>query len=307
MESLSPESAPICYLCGNGEHRRRPGKVRDDEKVFVLECVKCGLVFLSRRQLARGFYEQSCMHGEEAQPVDEWLRTTEADDARRYRYLSARLAGRDVLDFGCGAGGFILRARDSASSIAGVELETRLRPHFRANNLTVFEDLDQLPPDRRFDLITAFHVLEHLEDPVAKVALLAKRLKPEGLLVLEVPSPSDALLTLYKSRAFSEFTYWSCHLYLFTAANLETVGRKAGMTVDHVRNIQRYPLSNHLYWLANGKPGGHKEWSFLDDPVLDDAYEARLAALGITDTLIAEFRPGSSHERGSVFAGPHGL
>lgn len=79
-------------------------------------------------------------------------------------------------------------------------------------------------------------------------------------------------------------------MYLFNAANLPLLAHKAGLKVEYVNHIQRYPLSNHLYWLAKGKPGGHQLWSFLDSEELTRAYEARLASLGKTDTLIASFR-----------------
>lgn len=283
-----------CYLCGGTEHRRRPGKVRDDETLEVLECLACGLVFLSKTEKPAGFYEQGGMHGDAPFSVEEWLRDTDRDDARRFRYLSDEMTNHDLLDFGCGAGGFMMRARTRARSVTGVELETRLKPHYSANGLNVVEGLDRLKAEAKFDLITAFHVVEHLEDPISMLRLLSKRLTPRGRLIIEVPSPGDALLTLFGSSAFSQFTYWSCHLYLFNAANVPALAAKAGMKVDYVKNIQRYPLSNHLHWLAKGKPGGHQLWSFLDDPVLTLAYEARLAALGITDTIMAGFSPAGS-------------
>ena len=276
-----------CYLCGCTEHRRRPGKVRDDERLEILECKGCGLVFLSRTKLPEGFYEQSCMHTGEPQPIDEWLRDTDRDDERRFRYLSEAMTNRDVLDFGCGVGGFLLKARTKAHHVAGIELEVRLQPHFQTNGLDVFQNIADLPSDQRYDLITAFHVVEHLEDPANMLRQLAARLRGEGGIIIEVPSASDALLTLYESTPFSEFTYWSCHLYLFNAANLPLLANKAGLKLEYVSHIQRYPLSNHIYWLAKGKPGGHQLWHFLDSDELASAYEARLASMGRTDTLMA--------------------
>jgi SAM-dependent methyltransferase len=276
-----------CYLCGGTEHRRRPGKVRDDGNMEILECRACGLVFLSRNRLPEGFYEQSGMHCGEPQPIGEWLRDTDRDDERRYRYLSETMTNRDVLDFGCGVGGFLLKARSPARRVMGVELESRLYPHFQANGLDVFPSVADLPPQQRFHLITAFHVLEHLEDPAAVLRQLSEKLFEQGKIFIEVPSSADALLTLYGSAPFSEFTYWSCHLYLFNAVTLPLLARKAGLKVEYVGHVQRYPLSNHLHWLAKGKPGGHQVWSFLDSRELCAMYEARLAALGLTDTLVA--------------------
>jgi 2-polyprenyl-3-methyl-5-hydroxy-6-metoxy-1,4-benzoquinol methylase len=50
-----------------------------------------------------------------------------------------------------------------------------------------------------YDLITAFHVAEHLPDPIAMLRKLATRLSNRGRLVIEVPSSEDALLTVYES------------------------------------------------------------------------------------------------------------
>ena len=51
--------------------------------------------------------------------------------------------------------------------------------------------------DEKFDLITIFHVLEHLENPVRDLSCLAGFLKPDGKLVIEVPN------ILYPDMAFS--------------------------------------------------------------------------------------------------------
>lgn len=276
-----------CYLCESTKHRHRPGKVRDDESLEILECQGCGLVFLSRTELPKGFYEQSCMHSGEPQPAMTWLHDTDHDDERRFCSLSEAMTNRDVLDFGCGVGGFLLKARSKAHHVLGIELEARLQLHFQTNGLEVFQSIDELPSDQSFDLITAFHVVEHLEDPATMLRKLATRLRGEGRIIIEVPSSADALLTLYNNAPFSEFTYWRCHLYLFNAANLPLLAKKAGLKLEYVNHIQRYPLSNHLYWLAKGKPNGHQLWSFIDSEELSRAYEARLASLGRTDTLMA--------------------
>ena len=166
-----------CYLCGGSSHHRRPGRVRDAEDMAILECDGCGLVFLSRNRLASDFYQQSGMHGDNPQPVDSWLRETERDDERRYRYLNAAMTNRDVLDFGCGVGGFLLKARTAAKRVVGIELEERLQPHYSEKGLEVVRAVGDIPSAECFDLITAFHVIEHLEDPAGMLRLLATKLR----------------------------------------------------------------------------------------------------------------------------------
>lgn len=278
-----------CYLCGGTVHRERPGSVRDDPGLRVLECDACGLVFLSSFDHIRAdHYKDSGMHGDQPLPVAAWLQETEEDDERRFRFLQARLPGKHLLDFGCGAGGFLLKARRHAAEVAGVEPESRLQSHFQQVGIQVWRGVEgALKAGRRFDMVTAFHVVEHLHDPRSMLAQLAELLEPGGELVVEVPSADDALLTLFGCEPFRHFTYWSQHLFLFNPRTLADLVRQAGLTLRWNKQVQRYPLSNHLHWLARGKPGGHQHWAFLDSTALDEAYAAQLAALGRCDTLLA--------------------
>lgn len=119
---------------------------------------------------------------------------------------------------------------------------------------------------------------------------MKNKLTKGGKIIIEVPNANDALLTIYKNKAFSEFTYWSPHIYLYNTYTLGLLAKKADLKIDFIKCIQRYPLSNTLYWLSNGMPGGHKEWgNFIDNNILQSSYESTLASLGATDTLIAQF------------------
>jgi 2-polyprenyl-3-methyl-5-hydroxy-6-metoxy-1,4-benzoquinol methylase len=280
-----------CYLCGGTEFNIRPGNVRDRPELEVFECASCGLVFLSSfDHIKDGFYENSEMHGNNALDIQAWIRETEWDDERRFQYLKSVLPNQKLLDFGCGAGGFLLKAQNLAAIAHGMELETCLNSHYKNRDLTVFQSLSDISSDIRrggYDIITMFHVLEHIPDPKSILVELNEILADGGQIIMEVPNADDALLTLYKNKPFSNFTYWSCHLFLFTSKTLEMLFSKVNLKVNYIKQIQRYPLVNHLYWLANGKPGGHQKWHFLDSPELHAAYEKQLAAIGKCDTILA--------------------
>ena len=276
-----------CYLCGEGKFKKREGKVRDNPGLEIIECLSCGLVFLSSfDQISDNFYAESRIH-EEPVDIQTLLKDTASDDERRFIFLRSFIENKSVLDFGCGAGGFLMRARAVAGSVVGVEVEARLKQHFKENGLKVFTDTGEISGS--FEVITMFHVLEHVKDPIVILSRLAEKLDDNGNIIVEVPSADDALLRLYKNDNFSRFAYRGCHLFIFTNATISSVAQKAGLKVDYIKQIQRYPLSNHLYWLADGKPGGHKAWSFLDSPELHSAYERQLASLNLCDTIVASF------------------
>jgi len=276
-----------CYLCSHANFSLRPGSVRDNPSLRILECDNCGLVSLSSLQhIQARHYANSGMHGNTLPSVEAWLRDSEHDDQRRFEMLKSVMVNSKLLDFGCGAAGFMLRAKELASEVVGVEPERRIREYW-GERLRIRDCLADVGTG--FDVITAFHVVEHLPDPRTSLRELAQLLGKRGKLVVEVPSSEDALLTLYGNEAFQKFTYWSQHLFLFNAETLGQLALQADLRVVSIQQFQRYPLSNHLHWLSRNEPGGHQQWSFLDTPALNEAYSNSLAAIGKCDTIIGYF------------------
>jgi SAM-dependent methyltransferase len=279
-----------CYLCDSTDYTRRKGKVRDDPSISILECDDCGLVFLSKFiDNIEFFYENQGMLGENVQNINERMIECEKDDQRRFEFLRTEISNKNILDFGCGLGGFLIKSEEIASSITGIEIEKNLESHYQNNNICIYPEFGSLPKNTKFDLITCFHVLEHLPDPCSMLLEFSKYLDKNGQIIIEVPSSQDALIKLYDSKAFQHFTYWSCHLFLFSQSNLNSIAKKIGLKVNYVKQIQRYPLSNHLYWLSKEKPGGHEKWPFIDSEIINNEYEAILGRLDACDTLIASF------------------
>ena len=224
------------------------------------------------------------MHGEEPLNMNKWLADSKHDDDRRFQTLSQFLTNRRVLDFGCGAGGFLTKAQKLAKSVHGVELDKHAID-FLHKRFPISESLADL--DGEWDLITLFHVLEHLKDPRSVLKKLSYFLAPGGKIIIEVPNSDDALIKLYNCDSFQNFIYWSQHLFLFNANTLSTVIKQSGLELEAIKCIQRYPLSNHLHWLSQNSPGGHEKWGFLNSKNLNEMYESQLASLGITDTIMA--------------------
>lgn len=284
---IMPTQYKPCYLCCSTSFSHRKGIVRDKPDIRVLECNSCGLVALeATSHIGEGFYENSKMHGSDPKSIPDWLKEVESDDMRRFEMLKSLMPNKRILDFGCGAGGFLLFAKTLARDVVGIKLESRIREYW-ANQLKIVPSADDI--EGVYDLITAFHVLEHLPDPRATLKNLSRLLGTgqSSRMVIEVPNANDALLTLFDCDAFQRFTYWSNHLYLFSSSTLELLARQAGLKVVAIQHYQRYPLSNHLHWLGKGKAGGHQKWSFLDTPHVKESYANALASIGKSDTLVA--------------------
>jgi len=284
-----------CNVCKSSYFAVVDAIVRDLPTMAIFKCLKCGLVFLENfDHIDNKFYEKSKMRSKDIQSdIQSWecyLSMCDKDDSRRLVYLKNILPNKKLLDFGCGAGGFLLKAMSlTALPIAGVELDKSLREKLlsqKIRDLSIVSKLEDLGNDK-YDIITMFHVLEHLADPQKILTQLKQKLNKNGQLVIEVPNSGDALLSLYNSKSFSNFTYWKCHLYIYNENNLRKMLEDLGFKVNYINQVQRYPLSNHLFWLTNNKPGGHEAWDFLDTPALTKAYETSLAQANRCDTLFA--------------------
>lgn len=264
------------------------GVCRDRPDIEAVRCRRSGAILLRGTSHATLSY-----YGAKDLAVDEvdlggiTVRPALLDDARRRaRFFGHYIQGRDWLDVGCGDGGGLEVMGPLAASATGIEPNDRMRAEGRARGVVVEASIQALG-ERRFDVITLFHVFEHLPDPVAELIRLRALLRPGGRLLIEVPHARDALLTLYDCEAFRRFTLWSEHLILHTRDTLARLITEAGFCDVTIKGIQRYPAANHLYWLRQGKPGGHSAWAMLDDPALEQAYANTLQSLDMTDTLVA--------------------
>lgn len=273
-----------CYLCGSRRYKTIHKGVREEETIDVLQCCDCGLVRLSEvMDEPDEFYRESGMRNGGAESLEKLRMETKDDDERRFRFTEKMITNKRVLDFGCGDGGYLLRAKAVATEVSGVEMERAVREALQREGVQCYE---RIMDAGQVDVVTMFHVLEHLPNPVEALREIMDYIVSNGLLIVEVPNADDALLSLYQCKAFADFTYWKCHIYLYTMDTLRLLAKKAGLQVKFMRQIQRYPLENHLYWLSKGKPGGHCNWGFFSDDILNRQYGERLSSLGIADTIV---------------------
>jgi len=104
--------------------------------------------------------------------------------------LHGPAASRRVLDVGCGTGGmFPLLAEFGAVEGVEASADARERARRRFPSVPVHEGgLPEGLPERAFELVTLFDVLEHVDDAAGSVRALARRLAPGGQLVVTVPA-----------------------------------------------------------------------------------------------------------------------
>ena len=136
-----------------------------------------------------------------------------------------------VLDFGCGAGEYLLRMRGLGWRCAGVEVNATARERARASGLDVRAAIDGTDgfADASFDYVRANHSLEHVLDPGETLRSMHRVLKPGGMLFLGVPTTSSE-----NARRFGEH-WWHVtaplHTFVPSREGLTGLLRRTGFRV----------------------------------------------------------------------------
>jgi SAM-dependent methyltransferase len=158
-----------------------------------------------------------------------WLRY----DIIRRRIDSVRPLG-SILEIGIGQGSMGARLARLARYV-GVEQDRTSREVARQrlpDAAVVVPELDDVDTARRFDLVCAFEVLEHIEDDVGTLRAWTQRLRPGGHVLLSVPA---------HARRFSGIDRLVGHYRRYDPSELVTVAREAGLT-DVETDCYGFPL-----------------------------------------------------------------
>jgi 2-polyprenyl-3-methyl-5-hydroxy-6-metoxy-1,4-benzoquinol methylase len=271
-----------------------------DRKIKVLQDLKTKIIFLEKYITSYQYYSTLKYLDSDRKSLDKLKKKVAnvktfsgniktsiiEDDYRRAIQFKKKLKNKDILDFGCGWGGF-LRNVKNYKSLNGVELRKECINYIKNNikKINISNNINSF--NRKFDIITMFHVLEHIPYQVETLKVLRSKLKNKGKIIIEVPHAEDFLILQKELNEFKNFTFWSEHLILHTYKSLKFILLKAGFKKINIQYYQRYNFSNHLGWFLKRKPDGHNFYKEIVSDRLNLFYCENLKRLGQTDTIIA--------------------
>jgi SAM-dependent methyltransferase len=241
--------SPVCPVCGSDD-APRSFQARDPHYGNVgtwweRECRKCRCFFLDPMPTAEeidGFY-----------PEEEYYAYRPAAPKSRLSMALRRLVGfrpgtREprfarpgrVLDFGCGAGDFLVEQRERGWECHGVELNAGAIAAARARGLDVRRSIDGPDgfADAGFDYVRANHSLEHVVNPRAILREMYRVLKPGGTLFIGVPT-RDGL----PAKVFGQHWWYlgaPVHPVTFSTAGLVALLRSLGFRPTRVGTNSDY-------------------------------------------------------------------
>jgi len=135
------------------------------------------------------------------------------------------------LDIGCDHGFFLDDVRRYGFTVLGVEPSVSARGYARSIGLPVVASISEI--DQPCDVISMWHVLEHIDEPLAFLTDLHGRLKANGLLCVRVPDASG-----FWSRLLADRWIWfqpHHHVVHYTPTLLRSVVERAGFSVLELR------------------------------------------------------------------------
>ena len=256
-------SIPACVLCGSTQSVVLRKKLRYDVKRDVRKCVKCSLVFLAPQSGAGAYYagkEYRKRHGPTLSKASSMREIFNAYFPHQEPMVRAVLRhlkpSMKILDVGCSTGHFLSALKGKAKIRVGLELGKDEATFIKKNlDFKVYTDpiesanIDEGP----FDLVTALQVLEHVPDPVSFLKGVARNLKDDGLLYLELPNIDDVLLSAFDIKGYADFYYREPHVCYYSKETLKALLSKAGFEGEF-GTVQRYNFYNHVHWVLTGKP-----------------------------------------------------
>lgn len=208
------------------------------QKQFTIQqCSACQLLFTNPRPTAEtiGLYYKSdtyISHDDTKKGVVDTIYRTVRSYAlsQKEGWINSMNGGVGaLLDYGCGTGAFIKECQEKGWNIKGFEPDDDAR-RLASERVSqkILKDSNEIKSLDNLDVITLWHVLEHVADLKETIAMLASKLRTGGHLVIAVPNPASKDAVIYGSN-------WAAydvprHLYHFTppilTALIETFGLK---------------------------------------------------------------------------------
>lgn len=237
-----------CPLCGSDVPQSSPYR---REGFAIVRCGHCRLWYLSPRlnedKMASHYAQDDYFEGD-GSGYDSYT-GQERSLRATFRGLVKRLAKKDMvggslLEIGCGYGYFLEEAAPYFDFRAGTELSPPAAAQARLRSDLICQGgIEAIPEKQKFDLIVAWHVIEHIYDPIAFLEQIKQHLKDGGRCVLAAPD-MGSFWRKAMGRHWPSFKYPE-HVVFYDSQSLSRLMQDAGLrTVETVPYPHAFPFAD---------------------------------------------------------------
>jgi 2-polyprenyl-3-methyl-5-hydroxy-6-metoxy-1,4-benzoquinol methylase len=250
MELLS--SCPVCDNQDFTSFMQCPDHFLSKEVFTIARCENCGFLFTNPRpesEKLSSYYksEEYISHSNTKKGLRNFLYQNVRNYTirRKLKMIQGFKKEGTLLDIGCATGEFLNYCKTKNWEVTGIEPDETARQNAIKNySLNIREEafLKNIPSDS-FDVITMWHVLEHVPQLNERIAQLQKLLRPGGTLFIAVPNANSHDAKLYGS-------YWAAydvprHLYHFTNVSITRLFLKHSFML-----IKSVPMKFDSYYVS---------------------------------------------------------
>jgi 2-polyprenyl-3-methyl-5-hydroxy-6-metoxy-1,4-benzoquinol methylase len=232
-----------CPLCKSGNilnHRLVKDHAVSKKEFTLCRCGDCELLFTNPRPTEEEIgpyydFKEYYSHEDQVRSFTQWLyqKIRKSSIQRKVGLIESLVKNGSLLDYGCGTGEFLHEAKKQHWSVRGIEPSEKARTQALGKLPTeVLATLDELPEDDTYDVITLFHVLEHIHSLRKTIKKLVNHLKSNSYVVIAVPNPESADAKHYGSD-------WAGydvprHLYHFSQKSMTTFQNQFGLELVRI-------------------------------------------------------------------------
>jgi len=245
-----PPITQQCPMCGQRSIRhalRAPDRFHGRREMYDLaRCSDCGLVWLIEppdpQEMPNHYsndYHQTIECAGETELLQRWQRQCDS-------VLELSAVGGAILDIGCSSGAFLRTLTGRGRRLYGVEISEREAERARiAANAEIFVGDPLAAPfaPASFDVITCFHLLEHVHSPFEMLKRIRTWLKPGGYLYIILPN-----IDSWEARIFRSYWYGlelPRHIWHFSPSSLDRAVNTAKMRTVRLRTLFQDSFSEH--------------------------------------------------------------
>ena len=147
-----------------------------------------------------------------------------------------------ILDIGAGTGDFLSVCKNDNWNVLGIEPNEKARKIAESKKINLQENLSEVK-NKKFDVITMWHVLEHVENLQEYIQQLKELLKENGTLLIAVPNYKS-----YDANYYKEF--WAAydvprHLWHFSQASISKL-----FAVENISVVKTLPMKFDSYYVS---------------------------------------------------------